>query len=330
MVQGLRAGVKAPEEFMTATDARQRLFGFLALPIEISKTVYKQVASSMFTQRRHEDVPSETTDEFKNRNPILFLNKQITREFFLYTQEPNPATGERDRLDGSAPIEYYTSAGWAGHADVDPDEDDHVFQTFMDTPCFPNIKRVEIHINHFLMDMEILMYHLEDINENISSLADASRDYDEIHIVYTEPREGTIRIQHAEYTIVKDRDRGIYKTTFVRRVADEVGNIEVIEEVTEFEGWAIDDLLPQEEYERIVERAEEERLRYFDGEQWRDALGPLNMEDRTDENVKAIQWRPGNVMKKDPWDDEEWDGLEEEDEGGFTLREQAQMCGLSP
>lgn len=48
-----------------------------------------------------------------------------------------------------------------------------------------------------------------------------------------------------------------------------------------------------------------------------------------EEEVKSGPWRPGSVKKKDPWEDEAWNELEEEDEQDFILKEIAELCGLS-
>lgn len=193
-----------------------------------------------------------------------------------------------------------------------------------------DIMRVEIFIDIDQMLDEVKMYHLEDINSHFSSDSISEHNaYDEIHITYADREKETVGIQHAEYTIIKDTKKGVYKTTFVRKIADEVGDVEEITEVTEAPGWSVNEHLPEEEYERVITRAEVERLRYFnyESEEWYDALGPL--EKREEEEVKSGPWRPGNVETRDPWHDDEWDELEMEDEGGLTLLDIAGMFGES-
>lgn len=287
--------------------------------------MYEQVALGMFTQRRHRDIPSGTTDEFKIRNPVLFLNRQIKEEFLRYTQAVNPATGNRDRLDGTAPLAYYTCTDWGRHDDFWYNIELEDISAFLERPNLQDIKRVEIFINHDQMCNEVLGYYLEDINSNYSSDS-TSGGYDEIHIIYEDREETTIGIQRAEFTIIKDTNKGVYKTTFVRQIADEVGDTEEIMEVTETPGWAIDEELPHKEHERVIKRAEEERGRYFKDGEWCDTLGPLDVVKK----VKSDPWRPGNVRKTNHWEDDDYDELEEEDDEGFTLAEIAEMSGLFP
>lgn len=90
-------------------------------------------------------------------------------------------------------------------------------------------------------------------------------------------------------------------------------------------GWTINEFLSYEEYDRVIEQAKEERGRYEEDGKWWNARGPLKKE----EEVKSGPWRPGSVKKKDPWEDEAWNELEEEDEQDFILKEIAELCGLS-
>ncbi|KAE9968957.1 hypothetical protein BLS_005565 [Venturia inaequalis] len=258
-----------------ATQSQHDIFNFPGLPAELRLKIYGYIAAGTFFRRRHQNLPPETMSEFQKSYPILFLNKQTKAEFLVDTQTLNPGSGAlpADRLNPAiTPVEYYTYLDKNIHEHNEIICPNEMVSDSLENPYLYNIGRIEIFINTDGMDTERVGFFLWDINTawhsrmqrlypHPTGVSCTCHDFDEMNITYAKVEDRVVGIQHAKYNIVLDRDSGIWRTTLVRMVRDEDGDIEEIKEVKEAYSWKLDQYLPENERERVLQKAREKKLR---------------------------------------------------------------------